>query len=105
MAYTVSEAYKRVLDEADKMGSDYMPLPEMLSLFKKETLGFVRERAKDIEKNQEITTDLVPLIKPLSIPLIPGAQRKYCRHRFGRRIRNQNGYWSDPCPPHRQRAR
>lgn len=71
MAYTVSEAYNKVLDEADKMGSDYMPLPEMLSLFKKETLGFVREKAKDIEKNQEITTDLVPLVKPLSIALIP----------------------------------
>lgn len=62
MAYTVTEAYNRVLEEADKLGSDYFPLPQVLSAFKKETLDFVGARAAEAEINQEVTDDLSPLV-------------------------------------------
>lgn len=71
MSYTVNEAYTRVLEEADKLGSDYFSLPQVLTAFKKETLDFVGARAKEAEINQEVTDDLRPLVVPVSIPFIP----------------------------------
>jgi len=70
MAYTVQEAYNRVLEEADKLGSDYFTLPQVLKAFKKETLDFVGARAKEAELNQEVTDDIRPLLVPVSIPFI-----------------------------------
>jgi hypothetical protein len=54
MAYTVTDAY--ITQEADKLGSDYFPLPDVLKAFKKETLDFIGSRAK--EMNQEVTDDI-----------------------------------------------
>ena len=71
MAYTVSQAYNRTLEEADKMGSDYFSLPEFLNLFQKEVWDFVRDRTKDVELTQEVTDDMRPLIERASLPLIP----------------------------------
>jgi hypothetical protein len=62
MAYTVTEAYNRVLEEADKLGSDYFSLPQVLSAFKKETLDFVGARAAEAEISQEVTDDISPLM-------------------------------------------
>lgn len=70
MAYTVTEAYNRVLEEADKLGSDYFTLPQVLKAFKKETLDFVGARAKEAELNQEVTDDIRTLLVPVSIPFI-----------------------------------
>lgn len=63
MAYTVSQAYTRVLQEADKMGSDYFTLPEFLNMFQKEVYDFVENATKDIEETQLITDDIRELIK------------------------------------------
>lgn len=70
MAYTVSQAYTRVLEEADKIGSDYFTLPQVLNVFKKETLSFVGARAKEIEANQEVTDDIRSLLVPRLISFI-----------------------------------
>lgn len=71
MSYTVNEAYSRVLEEADKLGSDYFSLPQVLKAFKKETLDFVGSRAKEAELNQEVTDDLRSLVLSKLIPFLP----------------------------------
>lgn len=71
MSYKVNEAYTRVLEEADKLGSDYFSLPQVLTAFKKETLDFVGARAKEAEINQEVTDDIRPLVASALIPFIP----------------------------------
>lgn len=71
MSYTVSQAYERILEEGDKLGSDYFTLPQVLAAFKKETLSFVGSKAKQVELNQEITDDLRPLLVPTLISFIP----------------------------------
>lgn len=70
MSYTVAKAYDRVLEEADKLGSDYFSLPQVLSAFKKETLSFVGARAKEAEINQEVTDDIRSLLVSVLIPFI-----------------------------------
>lgn len=70
MAYTVTEAYNRVLEEADKIGSDYFTLPQVLKALKKEVLDFVGARAAEAEMNQQITDDLRPLLGSKAIPFI-----------------------------------
>jgi hypothetical protein len=70
MPYTVTQGYHRVLQEADKLGSDYYSLSEVLKFFKKETLDFIGARAKEAEINQEVTDDLRPLVVSLGIPFI-----------------------------------
>jgi hypothetical protein len=71
MSYTVTEAYHRILEEADKLGSDYFSLPQVLKAFKKETLSFVGARAKEAEINQEVTDDIRSLLVPTLLPFIP----------------------------------
>lgn len=68
MSYTVTEAYNRILEEADKLGSDYFSLPQVLKAFKKETLSFVGAKAKEAEINQEVTDDIRSLLVPALIP-------------------------------------
>ena len=58
MPYTVAEAYNRVLEEADKLGSDYFDKQQVLSVFKKETLDFVGSKAAEAELNQQVTDDI-----------------------------------------------
>lgn len=70
MAYTVSQAYTRTLQEADKMGSDYFTLPEFLNVFQKEVYDFVENATKDIEETQLITDDIRPLIKTSELALV-----------------------------------
>lgn len=70
MSYKVTEAYNRVLEEADKLGSDYFSLPQVLTAFKKETLDFVGARAKEVEINQEVTDDIRPLVDSILIPFL-----------------------------------
>jgi len=71
MAYTVTEGYNRVLEEADKLGSDYFSLQQVLKAFKKEVLSFVGARAKEAEINQEVTDDIRPLVVSVLIPFTP----------------------------------
>lgn len=70
MAYTVSQAYTRVLQEADKMGSDYLSLPEFLNVFQKEVYDFVENATKNIEETQLITDDIRPLVKTSELGLV-----------------------------------
>lgn len=71
MPYTVTEAYNRVLEEADKLGSDYFNKEQVLSVFKKETLDFVEAKAKEAELNQEVTDDIRSLVTSVGISMIP----------------------------------
>lgn len=70
MSYTVSQAYSRVLEEADKIGSDYFTIAQVLSAFKKEALDFVGSKAKQVEITQEVTDDIKTLVVPVTIPFI-----------------------------------
>lgn len=70
MPYTVTQAYNRILEEADKLGSDYFTLPQVLAVFKTETLSFVGAKAKEIELNQEVTDDMKSLLVPVLISFI-----------------------------------
>ena len=70
MSYTVSQAYSRILEEGDKLGSDYFTLPQVLKAFKKEVLSFVGARAKEIEANQEVTDDVRSLVVSVLIPFV-----------------------------------
>lgn len=70
MSYTVTEAYNRIMEEADKLGSDYFSLPQVLKAFKKETLSFVGSKAKEVELNQEVTDDIRSLLVPVLIPFV-----------------------------------
>jgi hypothetical protein len=71
MAYSVTEAYNRILEEADKIGSDYYTLPQVLKAFKKETFDFVGARAAEAEITQEVTDDIRSLVVPAKIAFIP----------------------------------
>lgn len=70
MSYTVTEAYNRVLEEADKLGSDYFSLPQVLSAFKKETFDFVGSKTKEAERTQEVTDDIRTLVVATKVSLI-----------------------------------
>lgn len=67
--YTVTEAYNRVLEEADKLGSDYFVLSLFLKVFKKEVLDFVGSKAIEIENTQQVTDDISSLIAKIWIDL------------------------------------
>lgn len=78
MSYTVSQAYNRVLEEADKLGSDYFSLSQVLSAFKKETYDFIGERTKEAELNQEVTDDMRSLVKPIKLTLVSNPDEDKC---------------------------
>jgi len=69
--YTVTQGYTRVLEEVDKLGSDYFALPQVLSAFKKEAFDFIEARAKEAEITQEVTDDIRTLVVPLKVTLTP----------------------------------
>lgn len=62
MDYILSNVHLKIKQFADKVGSDYFPLPVILNFFETSTLDFIGERLKHIEKTQEITDDIAPLI-------------------------------------------
>lgn len=68
---TVTKAYMRVLEEVDKIGSDYFSLPQVLSALQKEVWNFVDSRCKEIEITQEVTDDIRSLVIPNKIDLMP----------------------------------
>lgn len=75
--YTVQEVYDKTLVEADKMGSDYLTLPEALIRFKKSAYDFLGQKAAEVEETQEVTQDIQKLVKvasitPVSDPNITG---------------------------------
>lgn len=67
--YTVQEVYDKTLQQADKMGSDYLALPEALSRLKKAAYDFIGQKSAQVEKTQEVTEDLQSLVK--IAPFIP----------------------------------
>ena len=69
--YTVLEAYRKTLEEADKMGSDLLTLPVFLMKFKSTSLEFIGARAAEIERTQQITTDIRDLVVPTKRALTP----------------------------------
>jgi hypothetical protein len=64
MEYTLSEVHEKLKQFADKMNSDYFPLPVLLSHFETATLKFIGSRLRIVEKTQEVTDDLRSLIVP-----------------------------------------
>lgn len=71
MAYTVNEAYTLVLQEADKMGSDYFTLDAVLKRFRTCAYDFVGSKAAEIERTQQVTDDIRPLVKMAPIAATP----------------------------------
>jgi len=69
MDYSLSNTYEYVMDLLDKKGSDLIQLPEMFRVFKTATIDFIGERLPVIEKTQQITEDLRPLMDIKKIPV------------------------------------
>lgn len=67
MQYKLSEVHLKIKQFADKVGSDYFTLPELLSHFHTATLEFVGEKLKEVERNQEVTDDIRSLVVPGSL--------------------------------------
>ncbi len=62
MEYTLANTYEYVLELLDKKGSDFIQMPDMMRVFKTATLDFIGERIPVIEKTQQVTSDLLPLM-------------------------------------------
>lgn len=78
MAYTTQEAYNIALGQADKMGSDYFTLPQVLVFFKTATYDFLARRIKVIEKTQEITEDIKALLVVAPLAAIVNTEEPNC---------------------------
>lgn len=70
MAYTINHLYKKVLEGADKMGSDFFPLPYVMNKLESATYDFIGETIKYIENTQEIRDDLRTLYKPYKLTVV-----------------------------------
>jgi len=70
MAYSLTEIYEKGIELIDKKGSDFVQLPEFLRVFQTNTYDFIGERIPIIEKTQQITNDLRPLMKTTVRPTI-----------------------------------
>lgn len=62
MVYSLLNTHKKLNQLTDKMGSDYFPMPLFLNFFETAAYDFIGERLKHVEKTQEITDDIRPLI-------------------------------------------
>lgn len=67
MVYTLANTHRKLNQLTDKMGSDYFPMPLFLNFFETATYDFLGERLKHVEKTQEITDDIRPLIIPRDV--------------------------------------
>jgi hypothetical protein len=70
MAYTVETLYKKVLEGADKMGSDFYPLDVIMNKLVTATHDFIGETVKFMENTQEIRDDIRTLYKPYKLGLV-----------------------------------
>lgn len=70
MAYTVDHLYKKVLENSDKMGSDFFTLEYVMNKLETATYDFIGETVKFIENTQEIRDDLLSLYKPFKLPVV-----------------------------------
>lgn len=79
MDYQLSNVHEKLKQLSDKMGSDYFPLPVFLNFFETATYDFVGEKLKIVEKTQEVTDDIRPLVIPKDVVIIedPNRAKKY----------------------------
>lgn len=70
MAYTVNHLYKKVLEGADKMGSDFYSVAYVMRRLEAATYDMIGESVKYIENTQEIRDDIRTLYKPFSLNVI-----------------------------------
>lgn len=70
MEYTLAEVDQKLKIFADKIGSDYFPMPVLLHYFRTSALDFIGEKLKIVEKTQQIVEELRPLIKTGNILII-----------------------------------
>lgn len=77
--YTLSEVEEKLQQFADKNGSDYFQLPELMNHFRTTTLEFVGEKLRILEKTQEVVDDIRSLIVPgkLSVLADPDDTDRY----------------------------
>jgi len=64
MDYKLNKVQLKLQQFADKMGSDYFPLPVLLNYFHTATYEFIKEKLKIMEKTQEGVDEIRPLIVP-----------------------------------------
>lgn len=79
MEYTLEEVHYTLQQFADKVDSDYFTLPELLNHFSVSANKFISERLDNVEKTQQITDDILPLVVPVNIPVVqdPNDVRRY----------------------------
>lgn len=77
MAYTVEHLYKKVLEQSDKMGSDFFSLEYVMNRAETATYDFIGETVKFLENTQEIRDDLMPLYKPFLLPAVSQSDGTY----------------------------
>jgi hypothetical protein len=70
MAYTVDKFYRKVLEECDKMGSDFFPIPYIMNRLETAVHDFIGETVKFVENTQEIRDDIRTLYKPYKLPVV-----------------------------------
>lgn len=70
MDYTLEGVHYTLQQFADKVDSDYFTLPELLNHFSVSANKFISERLDNIEKTQQITDDILPLIVPGNLDII-----------------------------------
>jgi hypothetical protein len=70
MDYTLEGVHYVLQQFADKVDSDYFTLPELLSHFSVSANKFISERLDNVEKTQQITDDILPLVTPGNLDVI-----------------------------------
>lgn len=70
MSYTLENVHYTLQQFADKVDSDYFTLPELLNHFRVAANKFIADRLDDIEKTQQITDDILPLVTPDNLAVI-----------------------------------
>jgi hypothetical protein len=73
MEYKLKEVQQKVQEFADKMNSDYFPLPVFLNHFETATHKFIGEKLRIIESNQEVVEDIRTLIQTGKLTVIKDA--------------------------------
>lgn len=70
MDFSLQAVDRKVREYADKIGSDYFPLPVFMNRFEKATYDFVGERAKIAENTQEVVDDIKRLVRIAELVII-----------------------------------
>lgn len=69
--YTLEETYYYILEKTDKIGSDFFQMNTVLNRFKSATYEYLDSVFNEIEKTQQVSDKVKPLIIPKKFATIP----------------------------------